>query len=597
MSWILTLAVAVLTAVLGLFGAGAVAALAVDWYRVSSFEGGSGYFVILLALVGGAAGFLIGLVGSRVVAARAKPGFLKALGTSVAVLAAINGVIGGTARLLADIPPEIDGETLTLLVEVRWPAAPTAAPAERKGIGRVWLGRAMGGVVRRQEDGPLFVDLARQEEGRWIVPGAVPIFTSRGQRLLTAAFDTDALGGFIVPLPGHPTSAQRQWSEWMPHARAGQPPLPDGFTYRFKVVKESEPVREDVVGPFRIATIARDFFQSSNGPGYAMRAVFNVRYGDAVVAGLEAANSVAVIGGPRPALLADAHEPDGTERCVLLTEEQQRPRIVSIGSCNVPLAPHPVTSDPQAFRRRSDRYRLEGWLDRTSVAAPGLYQLDSWIVDTRDLSVVPSHQAGEPSPVSNVPPLTLSPDARSFAWLGIAGSEDKPMIGVTNFRDGTNYAVPIRREVMRYNTFESLDPAWVAHHFEWQRGPAGYDVLRERATFDPLPHHGDLEINKPGGYQSYALRPGGEPLRDTLLKLLVDKLGAERLPDSSGGYLREVRLEGHDLRLQLVDTSGYVSLSMDNGDPAFMTRLARQLDAEFATGQYDALFVVPRPPQ
>src|SRR5204863_5545076 len=166
MSWILTLVVAVLTAVLGLFGAGGIAALAVDWYRVSSFEGGSGYFVILLALVGGAAGFLIGLVGSRVVAARAKPGFLKALGTSVAVLAAIIGVIGGTARLLADIPPEIDGETLTLLVEVRWPSAPTPPPAERKGVGRLWLGRALGAVVRRQEDGPLFVDLARQEDGR-----------------------------------------------------------------------------------------------------------------------------------------------------------------------------------------------------------------------------------------------------------------------------------------------------------------------------------------------------------------------------------------------------------------------------------------------
>ena len=91
MSWMLTLVVAVLTAVFGLFAAGAVAALAVDWYRVSSFEGGSGYFVILLALVGGAAGFLIGLVGSRVVAARANPGFFKALGTSVAVLAAMIG--------------------------------------------------------------------------------------------------------------------------------------------------------------------------------------------------------------------------------------------------------------------------------------------------------------------------------------------------------------------------------------------------------------------------------------------------------------------------------------------------------------------------
>ena len=596
MSWILTLGVAALTAVFGLFAAGSVAALAVDWYRISSFEGGSGFFVVFMGLCGGAAGFLVGLIGSRVVAMRPKAGFLKALGVCIASLAAVIGVVGGTARLLADIPPEIDGETLTLLVEVRWPAAPSPAPAERKGVGRVWLGRAMGGVMRRQEDGPLFVDLARQEEGRWIVPGAVPVFTSRGQRTLSVAFDTESLGGLIVPLPGHPTSAQRRWSDWMPHAKAGLPALPDGFTYRFKVIKDSEPVREDVVGPFRIGTIASYFSQSSNTPGYAVRAVFNVRYGDAIIPGLEAANSVAVVGGTRPALLAEAREPDGAERCLFVAEGQQRPTLLPIGSCNVPFALYPLTSDALAFHRAGDRRAPEGWLDRTTLAEPGLYRLDAWIVDTRDLTTVPSHQTNEPSPLSSVPPLALSPDARSFAWLGLDGSEDKPMLGVTDFRDATNYALPIRREVMRYNTFESLDPAWVAHHFEWQR-ENGHDVLRERAEFEPLAYHGDLQVGKPGEYQSYTLRPGGEPLREALLKVLLEKLGAERLPDTPGGYLRQVRLEGHELRLQVIDMSHYVSLSMDSGDPGFMTRLARQLDAEFATGQYDAAFVVPRAPQ
>src|SRR3954463_9485404 len=131
MSWIVTLVVAVLTAVLGLFGAGSLAALAVDWYRISSFEGGSGYFVILMALLGGAAAFLIGLVGSRVIAARPRPGFFKALLVSAGVVCAIAAVVAGTARLFADIPPRMDGETLSLLVEIRWPAAPSPAPAER----------------------------------------------------------------------------------------------------------------------------------------------------------------------------------------------------------------------------------------------------------------------------------------------------------------------------------------------------------------------------------------------------------------------------------------------------------------------------------
>lgn len=46
-----------------MFGAGTVAGLAVDWYNVSSFEGGAGFFVVGMALVGLIAGFLIGLVG------------------------------------------------------------------------------------------------------------------------------------------------------------------------------------------------------------------------------------------------------------------------------------------------------------------------------------------------------------------------------------------------------------------------------------------------------------------------------------------------------------------------------------------------------
>ena len=383
----------------------------------------------------------------------------------------------------------------------------------------------------------------------------------------------------------------------MPHPRDGQPPLPDGFTYRFRVVKDSEPVREDVVGPFRIGTIARSFFQSSTASGYATRAVFNVRSGAAMIPGLEAANAVAVLGGSRPALLAEAPDAEGAERCLFVTEEQQRPKLVPIGSCSVPLGLHPVTSDTAVFHRALERKLPEGWLDRTTLAEPGLYRLDAWIVDTRDLTAVPSHQGGEPNPLSSVPPLTLSPDAHSFAWLGLDGSEDKPMLGVTNFRQNRNYALPIRREVMRYSTFESLDPAWVAHHFEWQRGTDGDDVLQERATFEPLPHRGALELAKPGEYQSYTLRPGREALRDALLKVLVEKLGAERLPDEPGGYLQHVRLEGHELQVQMIDMSHYIALSMDAGDPAFMTRIAQQLDAEFATGKYDGAFVVPREPQ
>ena len=49
-------------AVLGLLGAGFVANAAVRWYRVSSFEGKSGFFVIGWALAAGVVAFLASLV-------------------------------------------------------------------------------------------------------------------------------------------------------------------------------------------------------------------------------------------------------------------------------------------------------------------------------------------------------------------------------------------------------------------------------------------------------------------------------------------------------------------------------------------------------
>ena len=69
-SWALSLLIALLTGGVGLLGAGFVAALIVDWYRISSFEGGSGFFVVFMALFGGLAGTLIGLIAARVSAAR-----------------------------------------------------------------------------------------------------------------------------------------------------------------------------------------------------------------------------------------------------------------------------------------------------------------------------------------------------------------------------------------------------------------------------------------------------------------------------------------------------------------------------------------------
>jgi hypothetical protein len=121
MRWIASFGIALLTSIAAMFGAGTVAGLAVDWYNVSSFEGGAGFFVVGMALVGLIGGFLIGLVVSRIEARRPQARFVRALGMSAGAAAVLLAVVGGAAWVLAGIPPQIDGEELFLLTEIRWP--------------------------------------------------------------------------------------------------------------------------------------------------------------------------------------------------------------------------------------------------------------------------------------------------------------------------------------------------------------------------------------------------------------------------------------------------------------------------------------------
>ena len=97
MRWIASFGIALLTGIAAMFGAGAAADLAVDWYNVSSFEGGARFFVVGMALIGLIAGFLIGPVVSRIEARQAQPRFIKALGMSAGAVAVLLAVIGGAA--------------------------------------------------------------------------------------------------------------------------------------------------------------------------------------------------------------------------------------------------------------------------------------------------------------------------------------------------------------------------------------------------------------------------------------------------------------------------------------------------------------------
>ena len=221
---------------------------------------------------------------------------------------ALIALVAGPARLLADIPPLIDGEELLLLVEFRWPLA-GAVPPDPAGIGRVRLAAASAGVVRVSEDGPLFLDAARQEDGRWIVPGAAPIFTSRGSRVLDLVIGEQRLAGFIVPLAGHPGPETFEWSVWLPRARRGRRAAAGSVHLslsrdphqRADSHRSRRPVRDRHDQPAASST-------SANSERMASDSTFVVRRDGQAMAADSELTGIAVVGDRAGALIAETRE-------------------------------------------------------------------------------------------------------------------------------------------------------------------------------------------------------------------------------------------------------------------------------------------------
>jgi hypothetical protein len=296
------------------------------------------------------------------------------------------------------------------------------------------------------------------------------------------------------------------------------------------------------------------------------------------------------VAAPKTTLLVNADMKDRPGVCHVITDEGDRAAVTTLGSCTGPINARPVTSDETRFRAAKALEVVPGWVDRSTFRTPGLYLINETVLDTRSLASW-TFQTPSPYPISELPPLGVSPDEKNLIRFAHDGSEEHPVLVVVGFQDQRSQVVPIDRARMRYSTYEAIDPAWVDHHFEWVRNN-GLDTLQERSTFSLLPYKGEYAAAKPGQYQTYTIRPGKEPLRAAIVGILMEEPGAERLPDELSGYHQRVRIDGRILSVTIVDSASYVYVSMESGkeEPEFMTRIARLLDNALATGTYDSAF-------
>ena len=604
MSWPGSILVGVITAAVACVVAGAVAMLCVEWYRISSFEGKSGYYVAGIALVGLFAGLIIGLVTSHIAAGTLHPSFLKSLGASLLVVLAIGGTIGGVARLMADVPPKIGGEELLLAVEVRWPASQTESPA-KDGVARRLRFRALAGnVARVDKEGPLWMEDAHQVDGRWVVPGAVELFTSRGKRALEIEPAPSKPSGFLLPVPAYPGKQQLEWSEWMPRARPGAPPLPDGMTLRFKVLPRSQPVRVQTFGPFQIATLAEGFYDDvlAGEHRIAASATFRVTYRgtpvtiddrneDGTTTKYDRAADVARLPGAHDALLvrATSSEQSGPKYLLVADGDRVRAEYVAQGTQGPP-APL-VTNDLARFTRARDRMPTPGTVDETTFAQAGDYLFDGALLSTQPPQVQRFKVSEDQRLNPNVFPLGISPDRHQVVRVGFADDYRSNALVVTNVQTGESATVQIDEVRMRVSEVSALDPAWLQHYYDWSPGANGTLRLVAKENVKPLPWRGVLDASSNDGYREYKVGPAGKGMFGAMADFLTKEMGATRTEDDVASSSYEAHIDGQLVHLYENESEHHVSIFMDRDkDSRLVATIAERFDAALATGKYDSLF-------
>ncbi len=191
-----------------------------------------------LALLSAFACFVVGLITVFQLAPTDGIEWLQALAWASMVAIGLFGGIYTVCWMLADIPPEIDGQPLRLEVEIKLPIDRALTPAAGSGGNSLRLYSVVRKTSRKFAEGNLHLAHARLEEDRWILPGSVELFTMRGTRSLILNLNGEECLGYDIPLPARPTRKFLEWSQWGPRPKAPLPAWPETkHSYRFRVQK------------------------------------------------------------------------------------------------------------------------------------------------------------------------------------------------------------------------------------------------------------------------------------------------------------------------------------------------------------------------
>ena len=235
-----SLGVVVVTTLLGAGAASLLAQFLIYWLGITNFEGGSGYFFVIITGLGAIAGFFVGLF-----TALALPSdFWRTQAWAASIVVVLTVIAGVTAVVAGDDGPRIDGQHTVVELELKPPRGWQPDHQAKFDGGSCWV------MPKPVDDGqpvhPLFMgdmDLhsAHQQDGQWTIPASSKLNKTTRSRYLRILLGRTHLT-IALPLPRKPGAAYKQWSAWTTAGFLPQKgePAAVGFAYRYRVLGEDD---------------------------------------------------------------------------------------------------------------------------------------------------------------------------------------------------------------------------------------------------------------------------------------------------------------------------------------------------------------------
>ena len=237
MRFLRAFAIALITAVVGMFLAVFASDYLMRLYHVSDMEGQRGMTVIFLfAPLGIIVGFLIGLITALRTRWPGFIGFLKTQALSILVTIALATVVSGLCWVAADKPPKIDGNNLTLDFELKIPPA-VRVPSESTPND---IYASLYASNRDNRSAILDFKSIARPDGYLIIPGTADLVSHSADRELLASMgnETGASQFIHLNLPAAPRKEDETWSRWIlatQRADLSPVPEPERIAVRYRV--------------------------------------------------------------------------------------------------------------------------------------------------------------------------------------------------------------------------------------------------------------------------------------------------------------------------------------------------------------------------